>query len=605
MLGVAVGGPLAELLHERLEHVRGERVDAVVVVAEGREVAVGLEVDDQPALVADGADPGVLDGREAVGHDGEAGHAEGHRPLRVVVVERHLDALVRVLVVHVVDDVHRADVDVGEPVHHLVEAGLDLVVVEHVALDGRQLRPHLVARDLVTAAVEGVEEALREVDAGAEELHLLAHLHGRDAARDRRVVAVGGAHEGVALVLDRARLDRELGAEALEAVGEGRVPEDREVRLGRRAEVAERLEEAEARLRHERPAVEADAADDLGDPRRVAGEERVVLLRPQEAHDAELDHEVVDDLLGLLLGERAVGEVALEVDVEEGGGAAERHRGAVLLLDGGEVAEVEPLHGLLRRRRRAGDVVPVIPGHLLQLVEGAELLGELLAVADDGIGDGRVVEAALLGLLGFDESVDAVERHTAVVADNAAAAVGVREPGDDAGAAGLEDLGRVGVEDAVVVGLPVLREGLLHDGVDLEAVGLEPGLDHAEAAVREDRALERRVRLQPDDQLVLAVDVAGIMREDAAGHLRHVEHAALALHFEELAEAGPEVLGALGRPGEEGRVPSVGRVVALDEVADVDPAGPRARGEAAPRRRLVGAEGGVVRQGGHSSGSLR
>ena len=42
------------------------------------------------------------------------------------------------------------------------------------------------------------------------------------------------------------------------------------------------------------------------------------------------------------------GEVALEVDVEERRGAAERHRGAVLLLHAGEVAEVEPLHGFLR-----------------------------------------------------------------------------------------------------------------------------------------------------------------------------------------------------------------------------------------------------------------
>ena len=39
--------------------------------------------------------------------------------------------------------------------------------------------------------------------------------------------------------------------------------------------------------------------------------------RAQEADDAQLDDEVVDDLLRLLLGERARREVALEVDVEE------------------------------------------------------------------------------------------------------------------------------------------------------------------------------------------------------------------------------------------------------------------------------------------------
>jgi len=64
------------------------------------------------------------------------------------------------------------------------------------------------------------------------------------------------------------------------------------------------LEEAEARLAHERPPVVAQARPDrLRDPGRVAGEELVVLRGAQEAHDAQLDHEVVDDLLGLRLGE--------------------------------------------------------------------------------------------------------------------------------------------------------------------------------------------------------------------------------------------------------------------------------------------------------------
>ena len=54
-------------------------------------------------------------------------------------------------------------------------------------------------------------------------------------------------------------------------------------------------------------------------------------------------------------------------------------------------------------------------------------------------------------LLGLDQPVDAVERDAAIVADDAAAAVGVGQTGDDAGLAALHDLGRIGVEHAVVV----------------------------------------------------------------------------------------------------------------------------------------------------------
>ena len=96
----------------------------------------------------------------------------------------------------------------------------------------------------------------------------------------------------------------------------------------------------------------AHPADGLGDPGRVSGEQRVVLRGPQEPHDPQLDDEVVDQLLGPGLGDPALVEIALQVHVEEGRRAAERHRGAVLLLHRGQVAEVEPLDRLLARWRR-------------------------------------------------------------------------------------------------------------------------------------------------------------------------------------------------------------------------------------------------------------
>ena len=77
---------------------------------------------------------GVLDRREAVGDDRQAGDAERHGAQRRVVVQRHLDPLVGILVVHVVDDVHGVDVDAGQPVHHRLEASQHVVEVEVVAL---------------------------------------------------------------------------------------------------------------------------------------------------------------------------------------------------------------------------------------------------------------------------------------------------------------------------------------------------------------------------------------------------------------------------------------------------------------------------------------
>jgi hypothetical protein len=53
-------------------------------------------------------------------------------------------------------------------------------------------RCDLRAGHLVAAAVDRVQQGLGQVDPGAEELHVLADPHRRDAAGDRGVVAVGG-----------------------------------------------------------------------------------------------------------------------------------------------------------------------------------------------------------------------------------------------------------------------------------------------------------------------------------------------------------------------------------------------------------------------------
>src|SRR5205085_2287278 len=115
---------------------------------------------------------------------------------------------------------------------------------------------------------------------------------------------------------------------------------------------------------------------------------------------------------------------------------------------------------------------------------------------------------------GGDQSVDTVEGDAAVVADDAAAAVGVGQARDDAGRAAGADLGGVGVEDALVVGLAEVGVDLLDLGIGLVAIGVEGAFDHAPAAVRHDRALEGAVGLEADDEVLVvgrvAVDVAGL-----------------------------------------------------------------------------------------------
>ena len=139
MHGIAIGGILPQLAHERADEPRSKMVNAIVVVAELGKLAFGLIVGHEPGFVADHSNFRVTDRRQAVGNNRHSRHAEGHRSQRSIVMQRHLNALIGILVVHVVNDVHGIDVDAGKPVHHLFELVDNIVEVEVLALRRRRL----------------------------------------------------------------------------------------------------------------------------------------------------------------------------------------------------------------------------------------------------------------------------------------------------------------------------------------------------------------------------------------------------------------------------------------------------------------------------------
>ena len=157
-----------------------------------------------------------------------------------------------------------------------------------------------------------------------------------------------------------------------------------------------------------------------------------------------------------------------------------------------------------------------------------------------------------------------------------------------AGAAGPHLRG-IGVKHARVVRLAVHGEELAHPGIDRVAVILAGLLRHADAAVGHERALERLVRLQSDDLLLVLVEIARAVGGDGGDDLRiHVQHAALGdLLLRQRADLIPQVERILCRPLEEILVAVVGRVVVLDEAADVDLAAPGRALEAVPLLELV------------------
>ena len=186
-------------------------------------------------------------------------------------------------------------------------------------------------------------------------------------------------HQIVVFVLDGRGLDGHLRAVTLKADREPGGPEHGQVRLRCGTQVGQGMQVAEGHLRRHVAAVHTHACQGLGDPYRVAGEQLVVFRRAREFDDPQLHDEVIHEFLDLLLRKGSKRKVALCVDVQEGGGASQRHGCSVLLLHRRKIAEIGGLNGFLHVGSGTGNVTAIGGRHFLHQLQRHDLLGKLLS----------------------------------------------------------------------------------------------------------------------------------------------------------------------------------------------------------------------------------
>ena len=143
----AVHRQALDLAHDGGDNPLGDLVGAIIIVAVQRELTLGAVADDQivigafdvlvlmarsglGVLVVDRVDLGVLACGQGVGCDGQAGHTTTEGTVHFLVVQSHLDGLVCILIVHVMDDVQSHHVGLGQPFESLLVVGLDLLVIQ-------------------------------------------------------------------------------------------------------------------------------------------------------------------------------------------------------------------------------------------------------------------------------------------------------------------------------------------------------------------------------------------------------------------------------------------------------------------------------------------
>ena len=310
-------------------------------------------------------------------------------------------------------------------------------------------------------------------------------------------------------------------------------------------------------------------------PYRVTGEQLVVRRDARELHHTEFHRHVIDELLRFAFRDHAVFQVALDVDVKERRDTAHGHRCAVLCLDRCQISEVQPLERLVRILRRLADVIAVDGGHFLHALERLDLLSELFALTDDIIAHHSASAVCLIFFFLFDQVIDAVQRYAAVIADDAAAAVSIRQSGHDLVAARQTHFRRIGIKHRLIMCLVIFGKDLMQLFAGLIAIGRAGLFRHLDAAIWHERALQRLIGLQAYHLfqiLQLFLDVArSISRQRRDDLCLHVEDAALGtLFLLQLLQLAPQLVGRFCRSCQEALITVIRLVVILDKITDID-----------------------------------
>ena len=101
-------------------------------------------------------------------------------------------------------------------------------------------------------------------------------------------------------------------------------------------------------------------------------------------------------------------------------------------------------------------------GHRGEIFQRSDLVGQFLAHPDHFVGRPHIIDLRALSPLGRDQTLNAIKCDAAVIANDAPAAISIRKAGDDSGFAAPHDLGRISIEDPIIVRLAVMRECLVH-----------------------------------------------------------------------------------------------------------------------------------------------
>ena len=334
------------------------------------------------------------------------------------------------------------------------------------------------------------------------------------------------------------------------------------------------MEITEGVFRNQRCSLYAHTSDGFRYPGRIASKEFVVFGGSQMAHQAQLNDKLIDQFLGFFFRQRPPLQIALDIDIQEGGRSSQRSGRSVVLLNTGQVSQVHKLYGLTSVGRRLAQVDSILCSHGLNFFQCAHLLAELFPDTDQLIGHRTVGHLNILLFL-LDQIIDAVERNSPVIADDPASSIGIGKAGQKAVmSCNLGSIG-ISIEHTFIVGFTEFMKTPFDFRIHFISVLLQGGFSHTDTAVEVDHAFERSICLKSYDHFVFLINVSRLKVIDTGNYVSfYIINTMFDLFQQQLFASVPDFFRSCGGSFQKRVVAAVGRYVFLNKIPYIDHVSP-------------------------------
>ena len=297
---------------------------------------------------------------------------------------------------------------------------------------------------------------------------------------------------------------------------------------------------------------------------------------------------MVNQLLSLCLSQNAIGNITLNIDIQESGYTANTHGSTVLSLDSTQIAKVQPLYSLASILCRSGNIKAVGSCHFLQTVESTNLLCQLLTKTHNIISHNAVAtNISQIFLLEGNQLVNTIEGNTTIVAYNTATTVGIRQTGNNMAATSKTHLWSISIKYSLIVSLVILGKNLMESCTWLIAIVGAGLLSHLDTAIRHESSLQRLVSLKTNNLLQILqalVNITWSMGGKTGYYISiHVQNAiVLTLLLLQLLELSPQLISCISRICQEALITIKRLIVFLYKITHINLFTPEVSGKSIP-----------------------